>query len=722
MKRIALLLLVAVFAVPASAEAKDVTMTVRDVLLSGRTTQAVSPPSRFNLLGIHWQGSGHVEFRTRSRAGRWSGWRAAHAHAGPDRGSGEGGRSRWHAGGLEWTGAANGVRFRTSGDVSRLRAHYLWSKPRRVVERRPQLAGLPAIVSRASWEADEKITRSVPHYARSLKLAVVHHTAGRNSYTPAEAAAIVRGIEVYHVKANGWNDIGYNFLVDKYGTVYEGRRGGMTRNVIGAHSLGFNNGTVGVALIGNHSRVAPTAAAQSALVRLLAWRLDVAHVDPASSVVDTSSGNGKFRAGKVVTLRAISGHRDTGPSECPGGRTYALLPALTKRVAATGLPKLYSVSASGALGGTIRFQGRLSAALPWTITVTTKTGKLVGRGSGSGALVDWSWSSAKAGKGPFKWQIDAGPTVLPAQGTLGDVIPPAVPAPDVPKPSTPAPAPVVPAPAVSPGLVSGLTVTPATITPAADGSGLGATVAFSLAAPAQVTVTVTAATGGFALLTLLSARLPAGPSSYQWDIGILANGRYRLTVSAQPTAGGPADVESTEVVVDRTVGAFIASPSAFSPNGDGVSDTMTLSFGLTQTASVLVAIQRAGVTVATVWSAQVPPGIQTISWDGSSGGVRLPDGDYVAVVTATSSLSTVTLLQPVVIDTVPPVLTLLDGPTLRFDVSEGATVTATVNGQSITVGPPRGTFNIPWTGGPVSSFSAQPRDAAGNAGPIVTGP
>ena len=92
----------------------------------------------------------------------------------------------------------------------------------------------------------------------------------------------MRGIEIYHVKANGWNDIGYNFLVDRYGTVYEGRGGGVTRNVIGAHSLGFNSGTVGVSLIGNFQSAAPPAASVSSLVRLLAWRLDVAHVDPLS--------------------------------------------------------------------------------------------------------------------------------------------------------------------------------------------------------------------------------------------------------------------------------------------------------------------------------------------------------------------------------------------------------------------------------------------------------
>src|SRR5439155_19508387 len=112
-------------------------------------------------------------------------------------------------------------------------------------------AGSPAIVSRSSWLADEKIVRAKPLYAPVLKLAIVHHTASANDYTPAQAAAIVRGIEAYHVNGNGWNDIGYNFLVDRYGTVYEGRAGGIEKNVIGAHALGFNTGTVGISLIGN---------------------------------------------------------------------------------------------------------------------------------------------------------------------------------------------------------------------------------------------------------------------------------------------------------------------------------------------------------------------------------------------------------------------------------------------------------------------------------------
>ena len=257
-----------------------------------------------------------------------------------------------------------------------------------------------------------------PILAPADRLAVVHHTAGTNTYTQAQAAAIVRGIEVYHVQGNGWNDIGYNFLVDRFGTVYEGRGGGTEKNVIGAHSEGFNRGTIGVALIGNYQGATPPKAQQDALVGLLAWRLDVAHVDPLSTVAYTSGGNLKFKSGTNVTLRAISGHRDTGPSECPGTGTYVLLPALAKRVSLTGLPKLYTPTVAGALGGSIRFQARLSSSLPWTVTITDAFGHAVAAGKGTGKTVDWIWGSLVAGRGSFTWTIEA-PGTRPATGTLG---------------------------------------------------------------------------------------------------------------------------------------------------------------------------------------------------------------------------------------------------------------------------------------------------------------
>ncbi len=213
------------------------------------------------------------------------------------------------------------------------------------------MAGSPLILSRAAWGASERIRRGRANYADTVRFAVVHHTAGSNSYTRARSASIVRGIQRYHVLANGWNDIGYSFLVDKYGQIFEGRYGGVDRNVVGAHAQGFNQGSTGVALIGNYDATSATPAAKAALTRLLAWRLDVAHVDPTTTFSWRSTGNPKFPAGRTITLRTIAGHRDTGYTTCPGSNLYGALPALTVGVWQTGLPKLYFPSVTGAPGG-----------------------------------------------------------------------------------------------------------------------------------------------------------------------------------------------------------------------------------------------------------------------------------------------------------------------------------------------------------------------------------
>ena len=175
-----------------------------------------------------------------------------------------------------------------------------------------------------------------PSYADAVRFAVVHHTAGRNAYSRAEAAAIVKGIQLYHVKSNGWNDIGYNFLVDRFGTVYEGRFGGTERNVVGAHAQGFNTGSVGIAVLGTYGGAAPSQAAQEAVADLIAWRLDLAHVDPAGLLTFISGGSNRFPSGVPVLLRAVSGHRDTGFTSCPGDAFYARLNALAAAGGADG--------------------------------------------------------------------------------------------------------------------------------------------------------------------------------------------------------------------------------------------------------------------------------------------------------------------------------------------------------------------------------------------------
>jgi N-acetylmuramoyl-L-alanine amidase/FlgD Ig-like domain len=695
MRKLLLATMVA-FALPPVASAGNVAMVARDVPLGSRSLQAASPPMRFNMLGVHWRGPGAVEVRTRSLRGAWRAWQDVDDDARPDEASAERARGV-RDGNLLWTGASDAVQFRTHGRVGRLRAFYLWSRVTTAAARHMSIAGSPAIVPRSGWFADEKILRAKPLYAPALRYAVVHHTAGTNAYTPAQSAAIVRGIEVYHVKGNGWNDIGYNFLVDRYGTVYEGRGGGIERSVIGAHAEGFNTGSVGVAMIGNFAAATPPVAQQDAVANLLAWRLDVAHVDPLSKVVVTSGGNAKYRAGKVVTLRAVSGHRDTGPSECPGARAYRLLPSIAQRVSRIGLPKLYSPTAVGALGGPIRFQARLSSVRAWTVTVADAKGNPLAQGTGRGALVDWTWSSTGAGKGPFKWTMDAGAAVRPATGTLGKgaVTPP-------------------------PASLSGLAAVPTVLSPNADGSGGVATISFTLGSASQVIASVADWNGG-APIPVFTARLPAGPGSFQVAAGTLPDGRYTLLVTAKPTAG-KAVSQQLELIVDRTLGSYAAGPGSLSPNADGVSDTLTFSFALAREVPVRVEIKKAGAFVASVFAGSLAAGPHVLSWDGSSSGVRVADGTYDAVVTVTVALGDVPYSLPFAIDTVPPVLTLLDTARLRFQLSEPATLALLVNGASFEYAAPRGAFTVPWTGGTVVSVSAQARDAAGNVSPIAKFP
>ena len=389
--------------------------------LVSRDVRGAAPArvARFDLVGLHWRGSGSVLFRTRSPAGRWSPWRAAAPGDDdlPDRGAE--GRSAWRLGSPYWVGGADVLQVRKVGGVGRVRAFFVRSPGRSKPVLQPLMTETPTIVMRAEWGANEAIKRAPPRYADGVHFAIVHHTAGSNSYSASQSASIVRAIELYHVQANGWNDIGYNFLVDKYGQIFEGRYGGMTRAVIGAHAEGFNVGSAGIALLGNYNSAKLTSAARSALVSLLAWRLDLAHVDPLSKVVRVSDGNPRYPAGRKVTLNAISGHRDTGPTSCPGTNLYAQLPAIREAVAQTGLPKLYAPKVTGALREQIRFTARLSSEAAWTVTVKDQNGAVVAGGSGTGTAVDWTWASTAASTDQrYSWAI-AAPDMRSAFGAIG---------------------------------------------------------------------------------------------------------------------------------------------------------------------------------------------------------------------------------------------------------------------------------------------------------------
>ena len=185
------------------------------------------------------------------------------------------------------------------------------------------LPSMPRIVTRKQWGADERLgdTCWSPRFGSTFKAVFVHHTAGSNAYTRRESASIVRGIYAYHTQSRGWCDIGYNFLIDRYGTVYEGRAGGIRKPVRGAHSGDYNVNSTGISLMGEFTNTVPTQAMRSALVRLVAWRLGTAY----RSGVGFAYINGKRFA-------QISGHRDAMATACPGQMVYDWLPTLRRKV------------------------------------------------------------------------------------------------------------------------------------------------------------------------------------------------------------------------------------------------------------------------------------------------------------------------------------------------------------------------------------------------------
>jgi len=684
--RLALIFLVLT---PGTALAAGTTMVARDV-----PRGVNKPPARFDLVGLHWRGSGTVSFRTRSVSGRWSAWRdAAPEDDGPDARTHELRARGWHLGSPYWTGLSDRIALRTFGRVTRVRAYYVRSpvKARRL--RGVSLAGSPLILSRVSWGADERIRRGRPNYADAVRFAVVHHTAGSNAYTRAQSASIVRGIQRYHVLANGWDDIGYNFLVDKYGHIFEGRYGGVDRNVVGAHAQGFNTGSAGVALIGNYDGAAVSPAARTALARLIAWRLDVAHANPLSTFSWRSSGNPRFPAGRNLTLRTVSGHRDTGYTTCPGSQLYGELPALARSVSQTGLPKLYSPLATGAPGELVRFTATLSASLPWSVIVSEPDGNVVATGQGSGTDVDWTWDARTVPAGRYLYAIDAGPSVRPAVGTVAGT-------------STQA-------------ALTAL-ARPALITPNGDGRSDSTVVRYRLREPSLVTATVVDS-AGMPVTTLFVEQHNAGPYEFPWDAFGIADGRYGIVLTARNALG----IDSTAtvaMVVDRTLAGLDVVPHVFSPNGDGRLDTAHFNFQLNGPARVSLIVRRGKRTIGQVFAGQLAAGQQTIEWNGRfQRGVS--ETEYRADVRATSAVATVRQTVAFAVDRTGPRLRLLSSSTLTFSVNEPGDVTVVFDG-SRTVTRRRftpGRFRIA-AGGAFSTFRAVARDFAGNDGRTFTYP
>ncbi|MBW3659793.1 MAG: N-acetylmuramoyl-L-alanine amidase, partial [Actinobacteria bacterium] len=278
----------------------------------------------------------HVEVRWRSTDG-WSDWldfSISGDHA-PDPGSAE---ERAFDPGISepmWTGEV---------DAIELRSHHAVAVP---VELVTMSGGLgyradatppataeafgvwPPIVPRTAWDPNGDCQpTSSPDLSPSAERIFVHHTAIFPRYPRSAGDDVVRAVCLGHVKNRGFSDVGYNFLIDRYGVIYQGREGGILKAVDGAHAQGFNSGSIGIALVGNfHANGVPGEAAR-ALDTLTTWLADLHDIDPLGRGLATSTGgpSTRYPEGFVVDLPNVLGHRDTGRNTaCPGDHLFKIV-------------------------------------------------------------------------------------------------------------------------------------------------------------------------------------------------------------------------------------------------------------------------------------------------------------------------------------------------------------------------------------------------------------
>ncbi|WP_051814378.1 peptidoglycan recognition protein, partial [Kitasatospora sp. MBT63] len=217
----------------------------------------------------------------------------------------------------------------------------------------------PLVVRRSTWKTDEPQTATECDAA--VRAVFIHHTDDPNGYGPQDVPEKLRSIYQEHRTNQGWEDIGYNFLVDRFGTIYEGRLGSTGRPVVGAHTMGFNRETCGIAVIGTFGAGTPVPeAVLDALARLSAWKLGLYGIDPAGrSELTSNSSSSRFPAGTTHAFAAISGHRDAYTTLCPGESLYAALPQIAER--AVGL-----LRESDRAVGLLRESDRANAVRPDT--------------------------------------------------------------------------------------------------------------------------------------------------------------------------------------------------------------------------------------------------------------------------------------------------------------------------------------------------------------------
>ncbi|MEU9064306.1 peptidoglycan recognition protein, partial [Streptomyces sp. NPDC048430] len=392
-----------------------------EATLSRRTTEP------FGMLGVSWPDAdaeikGTIEVRTRgAETGEWTGWVALEPYL-----PGLDGARPTERGSTEpvWVGRSDGAEVRVSDGAASgtlpagLRldmvdpvagagtaqsggtdAEPAAFASAEVEPGPPSTAPQPPVVTRAEWGADESINDEGPIYLEGgvIKAVFVHHTTN-GTYDCAESAALVRALHVYHVKTNGWRDLGYNFLVDKCGTIFEGRQGGIDQPVMGAHTYGFNAESTSVAIIGDYTDAGAPNVALEATARVSAYKLGQYGGDPAGSTTLVAGATQKnysgreFVAGQSYSFDQISGHRDGFNTECPGMKLYPQLPTI--RTLAAG--PVQGLKVTSVAGGAFAVDSGYETPGPVSVNWSTTTpSSLI---SGFELLVDGASVTTVAGK------------------------------------------------------------------------------------------------------------------------------------------------------------------------------------------------------------------------------------------------------------------------------------------------------------------------------------
>jgi hypothetical protein len=280
----------------------------------------------FTMIGASYTAPTDAPGRVRVRVdGRWTRWfplveAGPDADHGPDAATGETNRP---ASDPIWVGAGEAFEVSLPAGSSAVTVHLVRdedvagggavAESAEAVPAATEAGGytIPAVRPRTDWGAAPY--RGSVDTADGLTRAVIHHTVNGNDYSVAQVPSMLRSIQAYHQNTRGWDDIGYNFVIDRFGTLWQGRAGDMRTAVIGAHASNNNWGSVGVAFLGDATG-SVTSAALTSYGRLIGWKLFLGGVRPSST--------------------NVVGHRDVGQTACPGNALYNRLATIRRSAAA----------------------------------------------------------------------------------------------------------------------------------------------------------------------------------------------------------------------------------------------------------------------------------------------------------------------------------------------------------------------------------------------------